>query len=88
MTTMLDDVGGRRAVACLRTRLLPVLPAARAVAVHQVVSGDRLDLLSHRHLGDPLAFWQIADANAALDPDELVAPGAEGRLLVIPMPGM
>ena len=49
--------------------------------------GDRLDLVAARYLGDPTAAWQVADANGALDPDELTAVEAEGDLLVVPFPG-
>ena len=73
------------------------------LATHRVGADDRLDVIAGRYLGDPTAFWRIGDANDALDPDELVAPDAEGRLrfalveqmeevegrlLVVPVPGV
>lgn len=82
-----DGAGGTREVRYSRRRALPDPRAVPAVAVHRVAAGDRLDLLSATYLGDPLAAWQVADANAALDPAALTAADAEGDLLVIPLPG-
>jgi hypothetical protein len=45
---------------------------------------ERLDLISARSLGDPLLFWQICDANNAMDPFDLVAEA--GRVLRVPIP--
>ena len=61
--------------------------AAAALSAHTVVPGDRLDLLSFRLTGDPLGFWRICDANAALDPDDLVDAEAVGTRIVVPLPG-
>jgi hypothetical protein len=84
--TVADGVGGQRTVRYLRRRRLLDPASVRAVANHRVDAADRLDLVAARYLGDPLAAWQIADANTALDPDELTEPGTEGDLLVIPFP--
>jgi hypothetical protein len=78
---------GDRDVRYLRRRELPDPRDIRPLAIHQIVQGDRLDVLGSRYLGDPLAAWQIADANTALDPDELTAPGTEGDALTVPFPG-
>lgn len=49
---------------------------------------DRLDLIAYRTLGDPELFWQIADANNALDPFELTSePGRKLRVPVPPVQG-
>jgi hypothetical protein len=61
---------------------VPAVPQGR----HLVLPGDRLDLIAFRHLGDPGAAWRICDANAALDPEDLVGPGAVGTALIIPSP--
>ncbi len=84
--------GTRRSVRYHRRRSLPPpagdvgdgAPAPR----HTVVPGDRLDLLSYRFTGDPLGFWRLCDANAALDPDELVDAEAVGTEIVVPQPGV
>lgn len=49
-----------------------------------VAEGERLDLLSARTLGSPLAYWRIADANDAMDPFALTL--VPGRRLRIPEP--
>lgn len=70
-------------IAYKRRRLLPQPEAAQVLALWPVEPGDRFDLVSARTLGDPQAFWRIADANRAMDPLELETPG---RRLAIPMP--
>jgi hypothetical protein len=83
-----DGTGGVRDVAYLLTRT-PLDPATMPVAAwHRVLPDDRLDLLAARYLGDPAVAWRIGDANLALDPDALVGPDAEGRVIVIPAPGL
>ncbi|MCM0676054.1 hypothetical protein NCC78_15340 [Micromonospora phytophila] len=86
--TVPDGTGGVREVRYLRQRDLPDPRDVRAAAVHRVAAGDRLDLVTHRYLGDATAWWRVADANTALDPDELTGPDAEGELVVIPIPGV
>ena len=86
-TTVVDGEQGARAVRYLRRRPLPGPRDTRALALHVVALGDRLDLVAARHLGDALAAWQLADANLALDPFALTAPEAEGDRLVVPFPG-
>ena len=70
-------------IAYKRRRLLPQPESMQQLAIWPVEAGDRFDLLTARTLGDPQAFWRIADANRAMDPVELETPG---RRLVIPMP--
>lgn len=74
--------GAPRAYA--RRRFLPRPEDLQQLAEWPVARGDRFDLLAARTLGDPQAYWRIADANRVMDPDELTArPGAT---VVIPMP--
>jgi len=86
-TTVVDAEQGPREVRYLRRRALPDPRDTRPLALHVVALGDRPDLVASRHLGDPLAAWQIADANLALDPFLLTASEAEGDVLVVPFPG-
>lgn len=44
--------------------------------------GERLDLVTHRVLGQPEDFWRLCDANGVLDPFDV--SGATGRVLRIP----
>lgn len=73
-----------RAVTYVRRRFLPPGRALPDVAEVTVTGGDRLDRLTARTLGDPQAFWQVADANDAMRPADLTA--VPGRRLRIPLP--
>lgn len=73
-----------RELAYVTRRFLPRGASLPLLAELTVRQGERLDLVAHRSLGDPLQFWRIADANDAVDPFDLVAP--EGRALRIPVP--
>ena len=45
---------------------------------------ERLDAMTTRTLGDPLQYWQVCDANNAMNPFDLVAE--TGRKVRIPLP--
>jgi hypothetical protein len=81
-----DGAGARREV----TYLLPRTPRNPASVVpmawHRIAADDRADLVAHRYFGDPQAWWRICDANAALDPDALIGPENEGRIVVVGVP--
>ena len=82
-TTTLVMPDGRQA-AYQRRRFLPRGCDLTLLAETAVQQSERLDLMAHRTLGDPLQFWRICDANDAMDPLELTAQ--PGRLLRIPVP--
>lgn len=84
--TVTDGAGASREVAHLLPRTPRDPGAAVPMAWHRVVADDRVDLLAHRYLGDPQAWWRICDANTALDPDALIGPDNEGRVIVIGVP--
>jgi nucleoid-associated protein YgaU len=69
---VVDTPGGP--IRALPPRPTPPTPAAQR---HTVVAGDRLDLLAYRYFGDPQRFWLIADANGAVNPEDLLEPGRE-----------
>ncbi len=56
----------------LQRRILPPLPAEGVLADHVVKIGERLDLIAYEHLGDGRLYWQLADQNAVLHPEELI----------------
>lgn len=82
-----DDAGGTRDVVYLLPRMPRDPSTVTPLEVHRVVADDRVDLLADRYLGDPQAWWRICDANAALDPDELVGPDNAGGMVVLGVPG-
>jgi nucleoid-associated protein YgaU len=62
----------------------PGPPNFSTVARYTVKQGDRLDLIAAQHLGDPIMYWLICDANGAIRPADLIeTPGA---VLDITMP--
>jgi hypothetical protein len=68
----------------VRRRFIPALSTLAIAARHAVSALERPDLLGARHLGDPLLYWRIADANAVVDPNELT--DTLGRRVAIPLP--
>jgi nucleoid-associated protein YgaU len=58
-------------ITYLRRRFIPSADRFAVLQLYTVVQGDRLDNITARFLGDPLQFWRICDANAAMRPDEL-----------------
>lgn len=73
-----------RTVSYVRRRFLPQAEDLQLLAEVAVAQGERIDLIAHRTLGDPLMFWRICDANNAMDPQELTEE--PGRLLRVPVP--
>lgn len=65
----LDDAGNVRSYVA--RRLIPPQAAHVTLLQHTVVEGDRIDNIAFHYLGNPLAYWQICDANAVLRPSEL-----------------
>lgn len=73
-----------RQIAYKARRFLPQGERLPLLGETLVRVDERLDLISARSLGDPLQFWQICDANNAMDPFDLV--DEPGRMLRIPVP--
>lgn len=80
---------GGREIPYLTRRFLPPHQDLVDIAEHVVSEGDRPDLVANTHLGDPEAWWRIADANPVLDPRELTdTPGRRLRITLPPgVPG-
>lgn len=73
-----------RVATYLRRRFIPQPERFADLQRHVVREGDRLDNLAATYLGDPEAFWRIADANRAMHPDDLTR--TIGRELRITLP--
>lgn len=74
----------RAPVAYLRRRFI-AQPGDVAIAAYVAVNAsERPDLLATRTLGEPLAWWRLADANGVDDPNALTdTPGARIAVPVI-----
>ncbi len=71
-----------RLLSYVQPRILPQAQSFTVLGTTVVANGERLDLFAARTLGDPLLFWRIADANDALDPQDLATAGIR---LTIPL---
>ena len=69
---------GGQSVAAFAIRYIPATPAG---FYHTFTGDQRLDLIANQYYRDPQKFWLIADANTAMDPEDLLEPG---RQLLIP----
>jgi nucleoid-associated protein YgaU len=75
---------GGKTIVYLRRRFVPPPETFALLQEYTVVQGDRLDNIAAKFVGDPERFWQIADANAAMAPEELTE--IVGRTLRITLP--
>jgi hypothetical protein len=82
--TVTDADGLARTLTYVRRRFIPPLGDATRVLEHRFASGERLDTITARYLGDPTQFWQICDANLVLRPEELEE--AVGRVIHVALP--
>jgi hypothetical protein len=58
-------------------RFIPPRDEFALLQRHRVVAGERVDALAGSILGNPLSYWQICDANVALEPEDVTAsPGS------------
>jgi hypothetical protein len=82
-TGTLSTVDGRT-IVYVRRRFVPPPERFALLQEYTVVHGDRLDNLAAKSIGDPELFWQICDANAAMQPEQLTE--IVGRTLRITLP--
>lgn len=82
-TATINEPGGRK-IIYLRRRMAPSPDRFVLVQEYVVREGDRLDNIAATQIGDPEQFWQIADANNAVKPEELT--DATGTRLRITQP--
>jgi hypothetical protein len=71
-------------IAYLRRRFVPGPEQFSLLQLYTVKQGDRLDNVAAAMMGDPQAFWRIADANRAMNPEKLTA--IPNRTLRITLP--
>jgi hypothetical protein len=78
--TAIYELRGRQVRYKLRRRL-PHFSAVAADSETIVQTKDRLDLIAARTLGNSEMFWQICDANTAMNPFDLATrPGDRLRI--------
>ena len=84
--TLTYTAPGGQNITYLQPRTVPQPGASNyaTIAQHTIVSGDRLDLIAAKYLGDPIIFWLICDANGAIKPDSLIE--TPGQTINITMP--
>ena len=68
----------------LRRRFVPQSSRFALLRLHLVADGERVDRLSAQELGDPTAFWRIADANDVMRPDELTETVGQAVRITLP----
>ena len=69
-----------RKVVYVRRRFVPRPEDLTQTGEHVLKPGERLDSVAFKELGDAELFWRIADANRAVDPDDLITPGRRLRV--------
>ncbi|MBO9205499.1 MULTISPECIES: hypothetical protein [Niastella] len=71
-------------IVYLSRRIVPAAERFSLLQEHTTTQGERLDLIAFQYLGDPERFWQICDANNAMDPDELTAETGKKIRITLP----
>jgi hypothetical protein len=74
-----------RQVSYLRRRFVPDPSQFSLLQLYTVKQGDRLDNVAAALMGDPQAFWRIADANRAMDPAALTATPGQTLRITLPL---
>ncbi len=80
--TAVFDGADDEPVVYLKRRFIPPPEHYYSTQQHIVEQGERLDNITAKYLVDPEQFWQLADANSAIKPQELTE--SIGRILRIP----
>jgi hypothetical protein len=79
--TAIMKINDDKQVAFIRRRFIPAAETLTVMSIHQVKQSDRLDNIAANYIGDPEQFWQVADANNAMKPEELTdEPGTQLRI--------
>lgn len=85
INTRINDSQNGESVIYLSRRLIPGPEKFFVLQKHFINEGERPDLLAHQYYSDAERFWQLADANAVLDPNELT--NTPGKAINITLPG-
>lgn len=75
------ELADKKSVVYLKRRFIPLAEELELITEHSLKTGDRLDNIAASYIGDPEQFWQVADANNAMKPEELTEePGKKIRI--------
>jgi hypothetical protein len=78
ISTVTMETSDGKTVAYLQRRFVPPPESLSLISIYQVKQSDRLDNITANFIGDPEQFWQVADANNAMKPEELTdEPGTQ-----------
>lgn len=69
-----------RTIVYVRRRFVPPPERFETLLEHVVTEGERLDVMTAQHLGDPEQFWRVCDPNGAIAPAELEIVGRRVRI--------
>ena len=86
LETALFTAPDGRQIPYKRRRFVPQRDVLQIIGQVTVTQGDRLDLITGRTFGVPEQFWQICDANIAMNPFDLTSDAAVGTSLDVAMP--
>ena len=78
------SASGGGQVSYVSRRFIPPPGNFAVLQRYRVQQGDRVDVIAGSLLGNPLSYWQICDANLALQPADVTA--APGAFIVITLP--
>lgn len=82
--TVIGPDGEPREIRYVERRIVPPPGATPTLVEHRVVQGERLDQIAAKYIGDPAQFWRVADANEAMQPEDLT--DEIGRRIIIALP--
>jgi len=91
IATSIFELPDGRTVEYVQRRIVPKPEELSQISEHEVRPGERSDHVAYQAYGDPEQSWRIADANRAMDPDEVMQPGRRLRITLpagIPGGGM
>lgn len=74
-----------RKIRYKRRRFLPQGNSKLSLTTLQVTQDDRLDLITSETLGNSEQFWQLCDANNAMNPFDLLAEPIQELRIPQPM---
>jgi hypothetical protein len=79
----LTDKNGN-SVPYIKRRFVPQADSFATLQLYTTKPNDRLDNIAYQFIGDPQKFWQICDANNALEPNELTEEPGDTIRITLP----